>query len=183
MRESDQIKDQFIAGLDGDRASYERVLRTLAELVRVYVRRRLSSSYSDSDVEDVVQTILIAIHDKRATYERVRPLLPWVYGISKYKLLQFLRADGRRRAVVADVDLDDLPESYQVAPMDQTAAGLDVSTMLDTLSEEQKEALQLTKLQGLSVQDAAQHAGVSLSAMKVRVHRALKRLQKMAGGR
>lgn len=175
---SEQIKEQFVAGLEGDGAAYEQALRALSDVLRAYIRKRLAPYGLESDVEDIVQNALIAIHDKRATYERTRLLMPWVYGISKYKLLQHLRADGRRRSIISDIQVETVPESFQVDETQEPSAAQDVSIMLDALSPEQRQAIDLTKLKGLSIKEAASHAGTSVSSMKVRVHRAMKRLQK-----
>jgi len=52
----------------------------------------------------------------------------------------------------------------------------DLAKLLQTLPEAQRQAIALTKLDGLSVAEAAQRTGASVSAIKVQVHRGLKRL-------
>jgi RNA polymerase sigma-70 factor (ECF subfamily) len=49
---------------------------------------------------------------------------------------------------------------------------------LATLEPAYREALVLTKFEGYSLEEAATRAGVSTGAMKTRVHRALRTLQK-----
>jgi RNA polymerase sigma-70 factor (ECF subfamily) len=44
--------------------------------------------------------------------------------------------------------------------------------VLEALPPPQRQALELTKLMGLSITEAALRAGISAGAMKVRVHRA-----------
>lgn len=178
-RDFEKIQAEFVAGLDGDRAAYESALRALAPCVRAYLRLRLTSAHNDSDLEDIVQTILVTIHNKRATYERTLPLMPWVFGISKYKLMQHLRSSSRYRTVFSDQALDTVPETaLQINAGDPTASK-DLALMMSALSPEQRDAIRLTKIEGWSLQDAADHLGIGLSAMKLRVHRAMKRLHKL----
>ena len=57
-------------------------------------------------------------------------------------------------------------------------AGLEGARLLATLESAYREALVLTKFEGYSLEEAATRAGVSTGAMKTRVHRALRTLQK-----
>lgn len=173
----EQIQNLFVEGLDGDRAAYEAALSALAPYVRAYLRRRLIPAHLERDLEDIVQTVLISVHNKRATYERTLPLMPWVFGVAKYKLLQYLRSTSRRRAVFSDQALDTVSEPTLYT---DPSVRPDVARMMNTLNPEQYDAIRLTKLEGLSMQDAADQSGVSLSAMKLRVHRAMRRLKKLS---
>ena len=51
--------------------------------------------------------------------------------------------------------------------------------MLDSLSPQQREALTLTKINGLTIAEAATQLSISESALKVRVHRAIARLRRL----
>jgi RNA polymerase sigma-70 factor (ECF subfamily) len=50
------------------------------------------------------------------------------------------------------------------------------------LPQAQRQAILLTKIDGLSVAEASQRTGVSESAIKVQVHRGLKRLARLVKG-
>lgn len=178
--DDDELTASFIAGLKGDRSAYHAALTSIAELVRNYIRRRLSASQVENDVEDIVQNILITVHEKRATFERSQPLLPWVYGISRYKLLNHLRTHGRYRSGLTDQELDSIEHTHQTGDAQDLTARHDVQTMLDKLPPEQRTAVELTKLRGLSTEEAAIKAGTKSGTMKVRLHRAMKRLQDLA---
>ncbi len=180
--DTDGTKDLFLAGLGGDKPAYEAALVAIAEVVRAHVGRRFSAMGLEAEVEDVVQTVLIAIHEKRATYDRSRPLMPWVHGVTKYKLLQHLRTIGRRRNVISDQAFDTILDAHD-SPSADISAETDVATLLATLSPDQRNAVHMTKLQGLSMEEAASKQGIGVSAMKLRVHRAMKRLKDLTGER
>ena len=52
----------------------------------------------------------------------------------------------------------------------------DVNVLLNTLPAPQRRAIELTRIQGLSMAEASNQTGISVSALKVHVHRGLKRL-------
>ena len=58
----------------GDGIAYRRLLEALAPLLRQIVRRGFTrSGFGNSDVEDVVQETLLAIHLKRQTWDDAKP--------------------------------------------------------------------------------------------------------------
>ena len=52
----------------------------------------------------------------------------------------------------------------------------DLAVLLEQLPESQKQAIVLTKIEGLSMVEASERTGVSVAALKVQVHRGLKQL-------
>ncbi|MBA3591964.1 MAG: RNA polymerase subunit sigma, partial [Methylibium sp.] len=63
-----------------------------------------------------------------------------------------------------------------VAVNEDGEAQRDLKKLLHELPEAQRQAILLTKVEGLSIAEASQRTGASESAVKVRVHRGLKRL-------
>ena len=72
--------------------------------------------------------------------------------------------------------LDDVDEELLLAEPDDGGARRDLETLFRTLPQAQRQAIELTKLEGLSVTEAAARTGASESAIKVQVHRGLERL-------
>ncbi len=175
----DELKRLMALGLDGDKAAYKAVLSAVAAHVRRYMARRLDHGPLANDVEDLVQIVLIALHEKRATYDQTRQVMPWVYGIARYKLLEHLRASRRR---LKDIGYDDIDAVLDIveAPATDPTAKHDVGKMLDSLPDGTREAIMLTKIEGRSTQEVATRTGLTTTAVKVRVHRAMKTLQRMA---
>lgn len=168
----------------GDEAAYRDALRRMAARLRSYLRRRLAER--PDDVEDLVQDILIAVHVQRRTHDPALPVSPWLHAIARYRLVDHWRRHGRRDALHDAVDdLDDWPA--EDAPHEAAAARRDLGVLLARLPAAQRRAIELTRLEGMSVTEAALHTGASVSAIKVQVHRGLKRLAAWvrpdAGGR
>ncbi len=157
----------------GDEAAYRALLTELSERLRAYYRRRLTTLVSDA--EDLVQETLLAIHNQRHTYDRSRPLTAWCYAIARYKLVDFLRRRGRREALTDSID-DDFGERLSADEPGASDARKDLRQLLDTLPERQRQSVVYVKIEGRSVAETATLTGMSESAIKVNVHRALKAL-------
>ena len=78
--DDDRLRALMLAGLAGDGAAHAALLRALLVPLRSFFRRRLGGR--DDDIEDLVQDVLIAVHQRRATYDPERPFGAWVYPMS-----------------------------------------------------------------------------------------------------
>ncbi len=173
------LKQLLLRGLDGDRAAYHGFLSGLADLLRGYVRRQLVRlGRRDSEAEDIVQEVLIAIHERRHTYEREVPVTAWAHAIARYKLIDFLRATPSTRHFLP------LEEAAECVRDDakQLEITFVVHRLLSALPDRFRRPIELTRLYGLSVAETAARIGVSEAAVKVNVHRGIKAMLRLAGG-
>ncbi|HEY8887543.1 MAG TPA: sigma factor, partial [Gallionella sp.] len=74
--------------LNGDQRAYAEILQETSRFLRPYLAKRLSFT---SEVDDLLQEILISIHKARHTYDGNRPYKPWVYAIARFRLQDYLR--------------------------------------------------------------------------------------------
>ena len=163
-----QYRDWMVAALAGDGTAYRRLLAALTGHLRAYFSRRAGPAVA----EDLVQETLIAIHSRKATYDPGQPLTAWVYGIARYKLIDEYRREKRR----ASVPLDEAPELFAQDEAEAASARRDVTKLLARLPEGKRRLVEAIKLDGQSVADTAAATGLSESAVKVNVHRAVKSL-------
>jgi RNA polymerase sigma-70 factor, ECF subfamily len=159
----------FKSGLVGDASAYKTFLTEASGHVRGYLKRRLQRS---ADVEDLVQEVLLAVHNKRHTYDTARPVTSWLFAIAQYKLIDHLR---RRRHDAHTVALDD-DFAASEPDGDPLSAVRDLERLLDTLPERQRLPIVHVKIEGLSVAETSRLTGISESAVKVGIHRGLKAL-------
>ncbi|WBO24049.1 sigma-70 family RNA polymerase sigma factor [Sphingomonas abietis] len=164
--DADEWGALMAAAQGGHGGAYRRLLGELREwLVRYFARRLPQGS-----VDDAVQDTLIAIHEKRHTYDPARPFRPWLAAVARYKWIDRLRAMGRERT-------EELPEAIGVASHEAAVTSAVVlGGLLDRLKPAQAEAIRLVKLQGFSVEEASARTGQSASLIKVNIHRGLGRL-------
>lgn len=160
----------------GDEAAYREALGHITKRLRGWLRRRMQSL--PDEIEDLVQETLLAIHLQRGTYDPAVPVSRWVLAIARHKLIDLWRRRGRREAL--NDALDDVGEGALPAVADEFPVQRDLATLLGELPQAQQEAITMTKLEGLSMAEASARSGVSVSALKVQVHRGLKRLAELA---
>lgn len=172
-----RLKPLWQLALAGDNAAYEQALVLMAQRLRVLFRRRLTAM--PDEVEDLVQETLMAIHLKRSSYDDRYPVSAWVLSIGKYKLVDFWRRHGRRDALHDDIEQTDPQDLAEIEQEPGTSR--DLEKLLQTLPQAQRTAIELTKLQGMTVVEAASQTGMSVSAIKVNVHRGLQRLSRLIG--
>jgi len=173
-----ELRSLMLAGLDGDAAAHTALLTRLSAYLRAYFKTHLARiGRGPADAEDLVQETLIALHARRHTYDRSQPLTPWVYAIARYRLVDFLR---RSKASVTDVAIDEADEVLAEGDPSSVESGLDLQKLMAQLTPKTRQAIQLVKLDGWSVSEAATRSGVSPSAIKVAVHRGLRALSRLA---
>ncbi|PEQ11696.1 RNA polymerase subunit sigma-70 [Novosphingobium sp. PC22D] len=169
------LRGLMIDGLGGDAAAHASLLRLLVPLLRGFYRRRVHGA--DDDVEDLVQETLIAVHTRRATYDRDRPFTAWMFAIARYKMIDHFRRAGRLRPI------DGLEETLVADDFEASAiARMDVNQLLAELPPKQARMIRATRIEGLSVVEAAQADGIGESDVKVSVHRGLKALMARVQG-
>ncbi len=166
------LKPLWMRAQSGDDAAYAQALSRIAQRLRGFLRRRMQSL--PDEVEDLVQETLLALHLQRGTYDPSLPVSAWVMAIARHKLVDLWRRRGRRDD--RHDAIDDVDEFLLSAPEDDGSAQHDLDKLLGQLPEAQRRAILLTKVEGLSVAEASQRTGASESAIKVQVHRGLKRL-------
>lgn len=159
-------------GMAGDAQAYRAFLKDLSTHLRAFLRRRLTAL--PDDIEDLVQDILLAVHNQRHTYHPDQPLTAWVNAMARYKLIDLLRSRSVREALHDPLE-DDLA-LFATNDHDATDARRDVNKLRRQLPDNQRLPILHTKLEGLSVTEAAAVTGMSESAIKVGVHRGMKAL-------
>jgi RNA polymerase sigma factor (sigma-70 family) len=165
--ERSQNWDQLMAAAQiGDASAYQTLLGELAPWLRRYYARRLPPAMT----EDAVQDVLLAIHEKRHTYDPARPFGPWLAAIARYKWIDRLRLLKAEASEPLDENIAAPDHSESVI------AGSTFRQLLAELKPPQAEAIRLVKLEGYSVEEASQATGQSISLVKVNIHRGLKRI-------
>jgi RNA polymerase sigma-70 factor (ECF subfamily) len=167
-----RLKPLWLRAQAGDQAAYRLCLQLLSARLRGFFKRRLSGL--PDAAEDLVQETLLALHLHRGTYDASLPVTAWVLAIARHKLIDLWRRRGRRDALHDPID--DVAEQFLAVDPEDGGARRDLDALLRGLPSAQQLAIVLTKIEGLSVAEAATRTGASESAIKVQVHRGLKRL-------
>lgn len=164
----------MMQSLKGDQRAYAALLQETSRLLRPFLSRRLSAA---SEVDDLLQEILLSIHKARHTYDGKRPYKPWAYAIARFRLQDFLRAhyaDQLRHAV----DFDELEETLPEYVTEPAMSYESIEREVQKLPDKQASILQLMHQDGYTSREVAEKMGMNESAVKVAAHRAYKLLRK-----
>ena len=179
-RAADAWSALMAAAQAGDRAAYRALLEAAAPFARALAARALRRP---ADVEDAVQDILLTLHETRALFDPARPFKPWLAGIARHRIADRQRRLGR--AAVRETALGPEHETFSADAPNREEAGLDgpaLRAALASLPEGQRRAIEMLKLQEMSLREAEAASGMSVAALKVATHRGLKRLRALLAG-
>lgn len=166
---------------DGDARAFRELYalispRLFGYLVKISRHRTLAA--------DLLQQTFMKVHRSRAAYIRGADPEPWFYAIAHRTFIDEVRKQqrdivrlGEDRDPDASVGLTGESDEH-AGPADPELVTAAMSA-LALLPQDQRQAVVLTKLQGRTLAEAAEIAGTSVTAMKVRAHRGYKALRGM----
>ena len=163
---------------NGDGRAYNQLLTEITPYLRLLVGRH---HRSPQDVEDTVQDILLTIHSVRQIYDPTRPFTPWLVAIGRRRIIDRLRQQGRSTARETPLNEDHETIADAETNLETRADGRSLREAVEKLPPGQREAITLLKLQEMSLKEAADRSGMSIAALKVATHRALKSLRAILG--
>ena len=172
-KDEDELAEGLRAAIAGDEKAYAVFLERTASLVRNFARRRIRSGI---DPEDIVQETLLAIHLKRHTWLTDAAVLPWIYAIARFKLIDAFRRRGR----VVEIDIDQLTDTL-VQPTAETVSDRDIGRVLGALAAGQRKVVAAISVEGRSIGETARRLGMSEAAVRVSLHRGLSAIAKRFG--
>ncbi|MFN3846376.1 MAG: sigma-70 family RNA polymerase sigma factor [Paracoccaceae bacterium] len=159
------------AAQQGDSRAYAHFLRVVTPVLRGVVRSR-GAALGDAACEDVLQEVLLALHLKRHTWKEGSPARPWLYAITRYKVVDAFRARGRR----VDVPIEDFADILPAEPGEDPTQAADMSKMIAMLDTRAAQIVRHVGLDGDSMAETGAKLSMSEGAVRVALHRALKQL-------
>ena len=149
-------------------------LRGVAEQIRPFVERRVAPH----DVDDVVQEILQRVHTGADVLDEDTRFAAWLHRVARNTITDHHRRTSRREAkheAFATEWRDEAEEQEDAV----ASLSMFVRAFVEMLPSPYREALDLTEIQGLTMREAAEREGVSLSGMKSRVQRGRRLLREL----
>lgn len=165
-----KLKALFISAMTGDKDAYEGFLTLTSALVKRYLFFLGGINLAQENADDLHQEIMMSIHMKKQTYRIDRPILPWVYAITKYRYIDYYRHKKRQPLMV---EFDEMVKVN--TEIENTISFEDI---LEFLTPKQKDMLMLVKVEGLSYAEAAENLEMSVPSVKTGIHRIIKAIQK-----
>jgi RNA polymerase sigma-70 factor (ECF subfamily) len=163
---------------------------TFQSLVQANKDKVLNTCYgflkNREDAEDASQEVFIEVYRSLGEFREESTLSTWIYRIAVSKSLDILRKKNRKkrfdrlkRVLGFEQSVDHLPDKKQLNPEQHISAeerSQILHKAIETLSESQKVALTLSKLEGFSNAEVADIMDISLSSVESLIHRAKKKL-------
>lgn len=154
----------------GSTDSLERLFDRYAPLLLNVLQRRMTDR---NEAPDLVQQTFLQLHRARADFDPSRRFRPWIFSIALNVQREYFRSRGRHPAT------DSVDESFGEVCADaaRVEAAWDIERALPGLSPEQREVVELHWLGDLTFPEVAAIVGATVSATRVRAHRAYTRLR------
>lgn len=138
----------------------------------------ISLAQNNDRADDLVQETLVKAWDKQSSFQLGTNLKAWLFTILRNEFYSQMRKRGRE---VQDSD-GLLTAGVAIHPGQQGSVDLkDFRKALETLPEDQREAIILIGASGFSYEEAAEICGCAVGTIKSRVSRARTRLQEILG--
>ncbi len=173
-----ELDDDRLAELAvNDHVAFETLYRRHVTAVYRYCYARTNTA---DDAEDLTTQTFLAALEALPRYRRRSAFLGWLFGIARHKCMDFHRAAYARPTVSWD---DVAPTQAGTGPGPEALAGHRdvlscVERMLQQLSDDRREAVQLRYWGDLALNDVARAMGRSVAAVKMLVSRAIADLRK-----
>jgi RNA polymerase sigma-70 factor (ECF subfamily) len=169
--DSDQLLD---AAQRGDRAALDALLRT--HRARVF-RHGLRVCRTSEDAEDAVQETLWSAARSIQSFRRASAVSTWLFAIVRNACLKL----NGREPFYADLDQVAPQLADLAAAADDQVASRQISRILagalTRLDAPHREVLLRRDVEGLTAPEAARALGISVAALKSRLHRAREALR------
>lgn len=166
---------------NGDDAAFSEFYDAIAPRLLGYLRKTTRDGFS---AEDLMQQTFLQMHRARGSFVPGAPVMPWALAIAKRLMIDSARRQRVELGLFLHAPADD---DRMTSEPSRTAAADDVldachlerrvQERLDALPEAQRTAYRLVKQEGLSLKRAAEVLGTSVTAVKLRTHRAYQALR------
>jgi RNA polymerase sigma-70 factor (ECF subfamily) len=171
------VRDVYrMTNVRGMHATLDRLREQIVELLPRLRRFARALARDPHDADDLVQ---IAVERALTRSEQLRPdsrLSSWMFGILRNAWIDETRARGRRNRVFVAAALG---EHVREGSSDAHTEALTVQDAMAHLPDEQRIAISLVLVEGLSYKEAAEIMGIPVGTLTSRLARGREALQTM----
>jgi len=155
------------------KGSTEAVWTRFSDRLRGFIATRVRDQ---ADIEDILQEVFAKIHAGLVGLKETEKLEAWLFQVARRAILDHFRSRaGKRRTSELP---EDVAEETAGATISKVVASW-LDPMMALLSDEDREALRCSDLEGLTQKELAALLGLSVTGAKSRVQRARQRLKEV----
>jgi RNA polymerase sigma factor (sigma-70 family) len=166
-----ELLQLYAAKRDGE--AFAEIVRRHGGMVHATARR-----LARNETEDVTQAVFLLLAQRAGKLSRYRNLAGWLYNVTRYCASNARRTRGRRERHLENYQQR---EAAMKAGSASNATDPDVSELLDAalarLKDDQRQAVLLRYIEGLSLDETAQRLGINAAAVAKRAERGIARLR------
>lgn len=140
------------------------------ELFNYFQRRCRNKEIS----EDLAQNVFQRIIKYRSSFREDSVFRPWMYKIAQNLFYSYYRSKPPEEELTDTGELADNPEGSEQVLQDKL-----LFDALNQLPEQDRELIELSRFQGLKYAEISEITGNSVSAIKVKIHRAIGKLREL----
>lgn len=140
------------------------------------------------DAEDIAQEVFVEVYHSISTFRGEAKLSTWIYRIAVTKSLDFIRKKKRKKRFGqlkqifgVKEEVENMPVNGNSNPqqkMESEERAQVLKIAVDSLAENQKIAITLSKYEGLSYKEISEVMGTTVPAVESLIHRGMKNLKK-----
>jgi RNA polymerase sigma-70 factor (ECF subfamily) len=157
----------------GDDAAFAELYEALSPRLYGFLLRLSGDA---ATAEDLLQQTFLQMHVARSRFALGADVTPWAMAIARRLFIDVVRRNKSRAtdpvdtAVLDETNVSNGPTAEEWLVARETEAVIE--SRLATLPSNQRDAFQLVKQEGLSIAEAASVLGITVTAVKLRAHRA-----------
>lgn len=181
MEYSEENESKIIQDvLDGDKAKYRLLVDRYSRMVFYVVRRYVND---DDDVEELAQQIFVKTYNRLDSFKENARFSSWLYSLASNHCRDYVKNIRRKNVRFSEMEEHDLSSrmSSEETPdeeIQRVEKRAQLEDALDQISSENAEAFLMKYRDDMTYKAMSKRLDVSVSALKVRVHRARKELKK-----
>ena len=179
MKEPDQLLVE--RARQGDRSAFDQLFELLSDRLRAFIRSKIKPAYRERlDVQEILQdTFVRAFRSIDRFYgEGLDDFRRWLTGIASKTVLR-AEEQARRHKTLEIQDNIAVKEVSPSKNLRRVERFDRLQRALDTLNGDYREVIFLTRIDGLSLKQAAERMGRSPEAIRKLFWRALKQLRSL----
>lgn len=177
---ADDLEKELIKSiLNGETGNYrilvDRYAPMIFHLVRSYVR-------DEEAAEDIVQAVFVKVYDKLDTFNFKSKFSSWLYQLGQNNCRDYLKNIRRKNVKLSDLEPDYMQrnminEADPQSELEESEMHTNLQQAIQKLPLDYQEAIKLKYHENMTYLAMSKKLGVSVEALKVRVHRARNELR------
>ena len=143
--------------------------------LRRFILRRVPDP---SDADDILQDVMIRMHNGIGGVRDGERIESWAYQITRNAIIDRHRVAAKRPEMTDLEEALDVPEALDSEAAHKEAAEC-MRPMIELLPEHYRDAVMMSEIEGVTQREVADRLGISLSGAKSRVQRGREKLRQM----